>query len=207
MVTSAVTCTESRPVDTAGSSLPPLRAAHQLTDAFANAIGQVTRRQQYFRYENRGSPDAEDPAATEFRARFGATGTSLELSPGRVPDAIGFLEGSGTLPRATLALYWIVTMVDPDTGRPLPGQDPDRFGETEYNYRFPLGLSSVSLWLNAEAKIGVSLCFPDVDDDAVARIRRRLQAHAPFTFSEHPWTRWIETRPGSFEPQALDVPW
>jgi len=103
---------------------------------------------------------------SELARRFGVDGTEPAnrvedvpaISERQVGDALDFLDDIDPQPanRWGFAPVWFWTtanfrILDPTTGHALPGQDPDRFHGTEYEYRVPLGTSGLRLRLSNNA--------------------------------------------------------
>jgi hypothetical protein len=95
----------------------------------------------------------------------------------RVDEALRFLEEIDPQPanRWGTARLWLraectFRVRDPDTGTALPGQDSDRYGGFEYEWRVALGTSRLALNLSNRASLAIDLCLPDADDDTLARV-------------------------------------
>ena len=104
--------------------------------------------------------------------------------------------------------FWVTSefrILDPATGQPIPGQDSSQFSGVEYDWRVPLGSSRLRLILHNQAQIGIELCIPDADKDALGRLVPWLQQHLPFKLSPKHWRAWTPTRSGSFIARKLAV--
>ncbi len=139
----------------------------------------------------------------ELRRRFG---DYAHVEAERVSDALDFLNDIDPQPtnRWGMAPIWFWAMstfriLDPATGRPLSGQDPERFHGVEYEWRVPLGTSSIHLMLHTHATLGIELCIPDADDEVLRRVVPWLQEYLPFKFSPKQWREWTPTKSGSFK--------
>lgn len=140
-------------------------------------------------------------------------GDSRVLPESLVDDALDFLDSIGPQPTnewgmAPIWFTWSVPLqiLDPETREPLAGQDPARFAHTEYDWRHPLGTSSVRLILNSRAQIGVELCIPDPDPALLHRVVPWLQEHFPCTLSDKQWRLWTRTKTGSFRARKIPTP-
>ena len=139
--------------------------------------------------------------------RFGHSG---RLAEGRVGDALDFLDEIEPQPTNQwgMAPVWFTLssgfrIRDPATGRPLPGQDSNRFRGVEYEYRVPLGTSGLRLILHTRAHLGIELCLPDADDDLLHRVVPWLGQHLPCQLSPKQWRAWTSTKSGSFKARKL----
>ena len=137
----------------------------------------------------------------------------VPVSPGRASEALAFLDDIDPQPtnRYDMAPIWFwadskIRLLDPGTGRAIPGQDPTRFAGVEYESGVPLGSSGIRLILANHASIGIELCIPDADEDLVQRTVPWLQQHLPFRLSPHHWRAWTPTRTGSFTKRKLTLP-
>ena len=75
-----------------------------------------------------------------------------------MPDALDFLDEIDPQPmdRWGMVPVWVwmqaaFRILDPATGRPLAGQDPERFRGIDYEWRMPLGTSGLKLTLRDHA--------------------------------------------------------
>ena len=110
----------------------------------------------------------------ELRRRFG---DFARIKAERASDALDFLDEIDPQPANQwgMAPIWFWTMskfliLDPATGRPLPGQDPKRFQGVEYEWSVPLGTSALRLTLHNHASLGIELCIPDADGEVLGRV-------------------------------------
>jgi hypothetical protein len=156
--------------------------------------------------ELRPVPDLE----RELRRRFG---DDARIGPERVSDAFDFLDEIDPQPTNQwgMAPIWFRTMtefriLDPATGRPLPGQDPERFNGVEYEWRIPLGSSSIHLDLHNSASLGIELCIPNADDGVLGQVIPWMQSYLPFKFSPKQWRQWTPTKTGSFKGRKMVAP-
>jgi hypothetical protein len=152
-----------------------------------------------------------DPGlAREVNRRFG---DDVALTAERVPDALDFLDGIDPQPANQWGMapiwFWVTSqfqILDPATGRPIPGQDPGGFAGVEYEWKVPLGTSGLRLILNNHASLGIELCIPDADDEVQRRVIPWLQQYLPFRFSPKHWRAWTPTKSGSFKARRLTLP-
>jgi hypothetical protein len=140
-------------------------------------------------------------------------GHYVTIDENRVRDALDFLDEIDPQPtnKWGMAPVWFTArfdlrILDPSTGRPLPGQDPARFHGVEYEWGVPLGSSRLRLILHNRAQVGIELCMPDADEDVRGRVVPWLQHHLPFKFSHKQWRVWTPTRSGSFKGRRLAAP-
>jgi hypothetical protein len=186
----------------------PRRVAYERTMGFLDACtASLDVLDHRFRLQR--VPDLEPPVelARALRATFG---DDVALPTSRVPDALDFLDSIDPQPanRWGMVPVWFWTaaafrILDPATGRPLDGQDPERYGNVEYEPTVPLGTSGLHLILNDHAALGVELCIPAGDDDLVRRVVPWLQEHLPFRFSPKQWREWAPTRTGTWKARRL----
>ena len=146
----------------------------------------------------------------ELRRRFGQV---LRIDAERVLDALQFLDDIDPQPTNQwgMAPIWFWTtcrflILDPSTGRPLRGQDPERFHGVEYASGLPLGASSLHLMLHNHASLGIELCIPDADEEVLGRVVPWLQDYLPFRFSPRQWRAWTPTKTGSFKVRKMTAP-
>lgn len=137
----------------------------------------------------------------------------LDIAAERVAEALDFLDEIDPQPTNRWGMapiwFWVTTkfrILDPATGQPLPGQDPDRYRGNEYEWGLPLGTSSLRLILHNRAQLGINLCIPDADDDLLRRAVPWLQQHLPCRLSQKHWTAWTPTRSGSFKARRMNLP-
>jgi hypothetical protein len=146
----------------------------------------------------------------ELKRRFG---NPVGLREDRLPDALDFLDDIDPQPTNQwgMAPIWFsmtskFLILDPATGRPLPGQNPTRFHGVEYEPTVPLGTSGLRLILHNHAAVGIELCIPDADEDLLRRVVPWLQRNLPFKFSPKQWRAWTPTKSGSFKGGKLTAP-
>ena len=137
----------------------------------------------------------------------------LEIGEDRVSDALDFLDAIAPQPTNPWGMapiwFWVAAtfrITDPATGRPLDGQDPDRFHGVEYAPGVPLGTSGLHLILHDRAQLGLELCIPGVEDDRIGRVARWLQDHLPVRLSSKQWRAWTPTASGSFKARRIAPP-
>lgn len=143
--------------------------------------------------------------------RFGRSG---EIPEGRVDDALDFLDEIAPQPLNRYAMTAVrLTMrcqfdlLDPATGRPISGQEPQRFGGVEYVWSVPLGTSGLLLSLHDHAALAVHFCIPDPTEDLLRRLVPWLEAYLPFKFSPKHWRVWMPTKASSFRSKRLEPFW
>jgi hypothetical protein len=189
------------------------RVAYERTIAFIHACTQPVDAIEY-RFDVPDVPDLRPDIrlrlGMKMRHRFGNDG---RVSEDRVPEALDFLDEIDPQPtnRWGMAPIWFwatckFLILDPSTGLPLPGQDPERFHGVEYDWRVPLGTSALRLILNDHAAFGIELCIPDADDEVQRRVVPWLQDYLPFKFSPKQWREWTPTRAGSFKVRKMTAP-
>jgi hypothetical protein len=147
----------------------------------------------------------------ELERRFGKRegvlwqkGPRLELDESRVGEALDFLDNVDPQPTNGWGMapiwLWIIArfrILDPTTGRPLPGQDPERFPNIDPRWNQPLGTSMLKLILDNGARLGLDLCIPGEVDDHLREVVLWLQEHLPMRLSPSHWRLWAPTRTGS----------
>ena len=126
-------------------------------------------------------------------------GRSVRLASATEPTSYG------------MAPVWLRTscafrILDPGSGNPLPGQDPERFNGLEYENLARLGTSRLQLNLSSHASLGIDLCLPDLDDRELARLATWLQGNLPCKLSPKHWKRWTPTKSGSFVGRKIPAP-
>lgn len=152
----------------------------------------------------------------ELEVRFGdyldGPGHYRAIPERLVGEALDFLDEIDPQPTNRWGMapiwFWVAAdfrILDPATGRPIPGQDPSRFSGAEYDWRVPLGSSRLRLILHNQAQIGIELCLPDADKDALGRLIPWLQQHLPFRLSPKHWRAWTPTKSGGFMARRLAV--
>jgi hypothetical protein len=146
----------------------------------------------------------------ELKRRFG---NPVGLNEDRLSDALDFLDDIDPQPTNQwgMAPIWFsmtskFRILDPATGRPLPGQDPNRFHGVEYEGTVPLGTSGLRLILHNHASVAIELCIPDADQDLLRRVAPWLQQNLPFKFSPKQWRVWTPTNSDSFKSRKLTAP-
>jgi hypothetical protein len=146
----------------------------------------------------------------EVKRRFGL---NAPIAKQRVTEALDFLDDIHPQPTNQWGMapiwFWMkaqIQILDPATGRPLPGQDPQRFGGVEYEWSVPLGTSRMRLILNTHAVLAVELCIPGADDDVLQRVVPWLQDRLPCKLSPKQWRAWTPTRSGSFKSRIIPAP-
>jgi hypothetical protein len=161
-------------------------------------------------------PDLEKQIERRFGPSIGPTGAAhshVRLEQGRVGDVLDFLDEIEPQPTNEWGMapiwFWVTSkfrILDRDTGRALPGQDPLRYGGMEYSWQVPLGSSGLRLILSNEAAVGIDLSIPAADDDLIRRVVPWLEQHLPFKFSPRHWRAWTPTRSGSFKARKYSLP-
>jgi hypothetical protein len=143
------------------------------------------------------------------RRRFG---DYAAISEDRVGDALDFLDVIDPQPtnRYGMAPVWFTAgyefrVLDPATGRAIPGQDPRWFRGVEYEWGVPLGSSRLRLILHNRASVAIELCIPYESERQLGRVVEWLQQHLPFSFSPKHWRAWTPTRTGGFRKRRLSV--
>ena len=190
-----------------------LRTAYDRTIAFLRSCTEQAEPLRYslslMDYLGRAAPSV-DGLETELRRRFG---DDAAIPAARVAEALNFMESIH--PQATdqagLATVWFwvhsrFRILDPATGRPFAGQDPERYGRVEYEYGAALGTSGLRLMLHNRATIGIELCIPDADEERLRQVVPWLQRHLPFKLSSKHWKEWTPTRSGSFKGRKRPAP-
>jgi hypothetical protein len=191
------------------------RTAYETTIGFLDQCTVPDGRRAYvvFFPAVRVSPRVEPPAGLrdQVERRFGRAG---EIPEGRIGDALDFLDEIAPQPTNRYGMAWVwvkvqcrFRLLDPGTGRPVPGQDPRRFGGVEYVWSLPLGASRISLSLHNQAALAIDLCIPDPTEDLLRRLIPWLAASLPFKFSSKHWRVWMPTKKGSFRSKRLEPLW
>jgi hypothetical protein len=187
------------------------RVAFARTIAFLDACTQPIGTIEYM-FAVTDPPDLKPIPALEreLARRFG---DYARLKADRVPDALDFLDDIDPQPtnRWGMAPIWFrascgFVILDPSTGRPLPGQDPVRFHGVEYDWNVPLGTSSLHLSLHNHATLGIELCITDADEEVLQGVVPWLQGYLPFRFSSKQWRAWTTTKAGSFKVRKMSAP-
>ncbi len=187
------------------------RAAYQRTIAFLQACTQPVGAIDYtFKVHDVPELGPVPGLERELKRRFG---NHVGLQEDRVPDALDFLDDIDPQPTNQwgMAPVWFSVMskfriLDPTTGRPLPGQDPKRFHGVEYEGTVPLGTSGLRVILHNRALLAIELCIPDADEDLLRRVVPWLQENLPFRFSPKQWRAWTPTKSGSFKGRKTIAP-
>jgi hypothetical protein len=157
-------------------------------------------------------PEFRTPPALEreLQRRFGG---NADVPEDRVGEVLEFLDDVDPQPtnRWGMAPIWFSVastfeILDPATGRPLPGQDPSRFDDVKYAWMAPLGRSRLLLSLHNPAALAVDLCIPDPDDDVLRRVVPWLQQNLPFKFSPKQWKVWTPTKSRSLKGRKMTAP-
>lgn len=187
------------------------RVAYERTMAFLQACTQLVDPIDH-RFRIHDVPELEPipDLGRELKRRFG---NKVALAEDRVSEALDFLDDIDPQPTNRWGMapiwFWVTAkfrILDPATGRPLPGQDPDRFHGVEYEWSVPLGSSGLRLMLENRAQLAMELCVPEADDDVLRRVIPWLQEHLPFTFSPKQWRAWTPTKSGSFKARKMTAP-
>lgn len=201
----------------------------------AHALGRMSRRTAYARTigfldactvadgardyamsfpADRVYPTVQPPPGLRERVQrqFGRTG---DISDANVGDALDFLDEIA--PQPTNNIYGLAAVrltmrcrfrvLDPGTGRPVPGQDPERFAGAEYARSTPLGTSGMLLSIHNQAALSIDLCIPDATTELLRPLVPWLEANLPFKFSPKHWRVWTPTRTGSFRARKLEPFW
>jgi len=154
----------------------------------------------------------------ELQRRFGGrshpTGDRqrIAISPSQVGDALTFLDDVDPQPTNQWGMapvwFWISSkfrILDPATGRALPGQAPERYTGVEYESSVPLGSSGLRLMLDKGAKIALELCIPDPDNQVLGRVVPWIQANLPCRLSPKQWRAWTPTKSGSLKARRITL--
>lgn len=145
-------------------------------------------------------------------ARLKSRFASMTVPPEQALDAVAFLEEIQPPPSDRgVGPIWLnaqtgFRLLDPGSGAPLAGQDPERFGGKEFDYLAPLGTSRMKLSLHHSASLALDISIPDVDDEELSLVAGWLQEHLPFKFSPKQWKRWTPTKTGSFVGRKIPPP-
>lgn len=186
----------------------PRRVAYERTMSF---LGTCTQPHSAIAYSFNVHDVPELPPVPrlerELKHRFG---NYLRVQEERVEDALDFLDEIDPQPtnRWGMAPIWftatsIFKILDPASGHPLPGQDPQRYRGVEYEWGVPLGSSGLRLFLDNHSRLAIELCLPFPDDAVLQRIVPWLQAYLPCKLSEKQWRAWTPTKTGSFKGRKL----
>jgi hypothetical protein len=137
-------------------------------------------------------------------------GEDRPIPASRVAEALAFLDEIDPQPVNPWGMvpvwFWTVAtfrILDPATGRPIPGQDTKRFKGTTYSPGVVLGESDLRLILSDKAVLGINLCVPDADEALLRRVVPWLQEHLPFRFSSKQWRVWTPTKTGTLKVRKL----
>jgi hypothetical protein len=151
----------------------------------------------------------------ELQRRFGRFGPLGRVSVAEVDvaGALDFLDEIDPQPANQWEMvpiwFWATAsfrILDPASGRPLPGQDPALYGGFEYDWQRPLGTSGLRLILQDVAKLGMELSIPDAGAELLERVVPWLQMHLPFRLSPKHWRAWTPTRKGSYKARKVAPP-
>jgi hypothetical protein len=136
----------------------------------------------------------------------------VPVSDNQVGEALEFLTRVDPQPQNQWGMaplwfttFWSIQVLDPSTGQPFIGQNPARYSDTEYEWTVRLGESRMRLILSNGARLGIELCFPDIDDERLREVVTVFQANAPFKFSSKQWRRWTPTKTGSFKARKITL--
>jgi hypothetical protein len=157
-----------------------------------------------------GRPPRLPEAELQLKRRFR---DPARLAAHEVADPLTFLDEIAPQPTSQwgLAPIWFrvgsnFRIKDPATGRPLRGQDQERYRGVEYAGTVPLGTSGLGLSLHNHASLAINLCIPDADQDTLDRVVPWLQEHLPFRLSPKHWRVWTRTRTGTFRARRMSAP-
>ena len=186
----------------------PRRVAHERTLSFLQTCTVPVGTPVYLLRVHEVPELKPDPALErEVERRFGGR---VGLREEQVGDVLNLLDDIDPQPanRWGMVPVWFrmecrFRILDPNTGRPLPGQDPAHFNGQVYEWAMPLGTSGLGLILNDHAAIRIVLCLPDADERLVGRVVPWLQEHLPFRLSPKQWRAWTPTRSGGFKARRL----
>lgn len=140
-------------------------------------------------------------AATRRVSVVGATQTEYEhawmLRPNEIGEALAVMDQLPAIPEhlgrglLVLSIEALFLLRDPETGRILPGQGADLYGDQEAEPKLFLGQSRVYLRLSQRSTCALflSLPFPEVSRAAFGLIGQ-LQETLPFRLSPARWARW-----------------
>jgi hypothetical protein len=186
------------------------RAAYERTSAFLTTCTEpITKPRYSFRVHQvpdlRLDPRFERDLTLRFRNHF-------DLLDGEVAAALDYLDAIDPQPTNAygMAPVWLTVtsafrVLDPTTGRPLPGQDAERYFGTLFQRDLPLGSSRLALSLHNQAALSVDLFIPDARDETLARVIPWLQQNLPFKMSQKHWKIWTPTKSRSFKARKLSV--
>jgi len=183
------------------------REAYRRTAGFiANcAVVIGPRTQSFYLHDVPGLAERPDWEGVLHREFGEGTADGIPVSDDRVEAALGFLEDIAPQPQSqwgmaplTLRTFWKIAIVDPVTGKPFPGQDPERYPGLGYSSRLTLHLSN-------RASLNIEICIPDLDDQHLHELVHSLQSRAPFKFSAKQWRRWTASKSGAFTSRRIDI--
>jgi hypothetical protein len=188
----------------------PRRVAHERTLAFLRTCTVPVGAPDYLLRVHDVPELRPDPVLErEVERRFGGR---VGLREDQVGDVLDFLDDIDPQPanRWGMVPVWFriecqFRIIDPDTGRLLPGQDPAHFNDEVYEWHMPLGTSGLGLILNDHAAIRIELCLPDADEELLRRVVPWLQHHLPFKLSPKQWRSWTPTRSGGFKARRMTL--
>ena len=146
----------------------------------------------------------------ELKHRFGGDASIRAERVGEALDYLDEIDPQPTNPWGMAPIWFTAAssflILDPGSGQPLPGQDPERFGGVEYEWGVPLGSSGLRVILDNGARIAIELCLPDPDEAMLRRVVPWLQRNLPFRFSAKQWRAWTPTKTGSFKARKMEAP-
>ena len=191
----------------------PLRIAYQRTMHFVETCTeQVGPTAQSFTVHDVPELPRQPDLEAELERRFGP-GRQVAIPSDRVDDALDLLDELHPQPvnQWGMAPLWFVRqlkfrILDPQTGQVLPGQDPQHFAGTEYEWRIPLGTSGLRLMLDNTARLGIELCIPNADSQLLDRVVPWLQDQLPCKLSPKQWRSWTPTKSGSLKARKMAGP-
>jgi hypothetical protein len=191
----------------------PARVAYARTMAFLEACTERIGAVEYQFAHNDVIQGLGLPHNPLQKARVNALFGSGVFGVERVAEAFDFLDEISPQPErfdvTPISLWTRSTfrILDPATGAPIPGQDPNLFSGAEYESNVPLGTSGLRLIIYNRASLAIELCIPTADEALLHRIVPWLQASLPFKFSPKQWRIWTPTRGGSFKGRKLVPSW
>ncbi|MFC4784859.1 hypothetical protein ACT8ZV_10305 [Nocardioides sp. MAHUQ-72] len=140
----------------------------------------------------------------ELERRFGR-GRLLVLAEDEVEEALDLLDDIHPQPTNQwgMAPIWFSAgsryrLLDPQTGRPLPGQTDDLFHRVGYT-------NESRLVLDNSARLALSFCIPGGEVGVLDRMIPWLEEHLPCKLSPKQWRAWTRTRSGTLRPRVLGV--
>lgn len=153
---------------------------------------EIAHRFEAFATAHLGGPQSRQRTHTEWRVlpeNIDATLDALSSADSRAVTGYGH-------PLASLVWNAQVALVDPVTGTPYEGIDPDAFGRFAVDgYGRLLGASGVRAMFGTTASsLSLWLAFPA--DDRLHEAAADVQQHLPFRLSAKHWRRWRATNDG-----------